>query len=134
MKSRNGQVRTNEISDLADDTALLMGEFSSTRITRAEAEQTLELFPEIDQAFFVLYAYLSIPEQERRQEYTCFGEYLENIRTGLLGSTERTSLYDREVIERTALVPQEALMQEGYRDNPLDSGHFYEHTATRMMD
>ena len=121
-----------EISDLAEDAALLMGKHGDLCLTREDARQILDLFPDLKEAYAILEAYLSIPGEERKREYACFGEYLEDIRIALLGPMERTALYDQEVAERTAKIPQESLMQEGYRENPNKSSHFYEHIATRM--
>src|SRR3989344_3325295 len=103
-----------EISDLADDTALLMGRVINGRLTIEQAELTLSLFPDTEEAIAVANGYFSIPKKER--EEACF-----KVR----------SPYEQEVAERTSRVPQESLMQEGYRDKPYNSGHFYEHLVTR---
>lgn len=123
------QMNRREISDLADDTALLMGRVINGRLTIEQAELTLSLFPDTEEAIAVANGYFSIPKKERDEAYSGYISFLEAVEEACF---KVRSTYEQEVAERTSRVPRESLMQEGYRDKPYNSGHFYEHLVTRM--
>ena len=85
-------------------------------LNKQQSLSTLALFPEIGDATRVAESYNSIPTDERPVSFTSYNDYLESLRTAILGSTEIPTLYDQEVADRTVLVPREALEQASYRD------------------
>ena len=131
MSNRNGQTKTKEISDLADDVTLLMTGLVGGHLTVEQLEQTLHAFPNIEEAMAVANGYFSITKKERDEAYSGYLSFLETVEEACF---KINTPYEQEVFERTARIPQERLMQESYRDKPHRSSHFYEHLATRMTD
>ncbi len=129
MRNRTVPVSTREISDLADDTTLLMSRLIGGHLTREQAEQTLASFPDIEEAIAVANGYFSIPKRERDEAYSGYVSFLETVEEICF---KINTPYDQEVVERTAQIPRESLTSRGYREGPHIQGHFYEHIATRM--
>lgn len=129
MRDRTTPRSIKEISDLADDTTILMTRLIEGHLTVEQLKQTLCAFPDLDEAVAVANAYFSIPKSIREEAYSGYLSFLETIEEACF--KVRTH-YEQEVEEITASVPQQALMQESYRDKPHRSSHFYEHLATRL--
>ncbi len=118
------------LESIAEDVSTLM----DMNLTRQQAFSTLALFPNLDDAKRVAESYRSIPKEERPVSFTDYNDFLESLRTAIYGPAEVQSLYDQEVQQRTARIPEEKLAQESYKDRPSKSSHYWEHQVTRNLD
>ena len=116
------------LENLAEDVLTLM----EMGLNKQQSLSTLALFPKREDAIRVTESYNTLPKEERPVSFTSYNDYLESLRTAILGSTEIPTLYDQEVGERTVLVPRSALEQTSYRDKPQGGSHFYEHQASQL--
>lgn len=122
----------DEEREISDAVAELM----SAKLTEAQARRTLELAKgSIEIAVQIVNFYNSVPRHQRCLRLGGYDVYLRNLSEGFVYVEERHSggvnLLEDEIAQMGLAVPQGELYQKHHRDDPRDSGHFYEHAASQ---
>ncbi|HLC63484.1 MAG TPA: hypothetical protein VJJ21_04145 [Candidatus Nanoarchaeia archaeon] len=123
----------DEGRNLSNDIVELM----SAKITESQAKRTLHLVDgSIELAVQIVNFFNSVPPHERNSKIGDYDTYLQNLSEGFVYVDERVrglyNIFEEVVQERTLAVPPSELYQKSHRDDPRDSGHFYEHMASNI--
>jgi len=123
---------TDEGREISDAVAELM----SARLTERQARRTLGLAGgNIETALQILDFYNSVPRHDRALRLGSYDTYLSNLSQGFIYLDEKlpegSQLFEDEIGQMTSAVSQAELYQTSHRDDPRDSGHFYEHAASQ---
>ena len=93
------------------------------------AQRTIAKFPDLREALLVTRGYSNMPPGR----YSSYFEYLSNVQARVLDASS-PSLYEQEVAERTAMINQDFLAQQDYRNSPSKARDYWEQQTTRRLD